>query len=85
MATEARQPRSETELTTRYARAMADENLRLQAEVDRLNRAITRVLTLIAPETAMAVQNGYDGTRLFTESDIRAALDPSDNDGASRG
>jgi len=43
-----------------------------RAEVDRLNRAITRVLVLIAPETQMA-QPLY-GDRYFDEADIRAAL-----------
>ena len=45
-----------------------------ECEVDRLNRAITRVLVLIAPETCMAAGR-LGGDRYFCESDIRAALE----------
>lgn len=37
--------------------------------------ALQRVEALIDPETGMAQGNGYNGDRLFTELDIRRAID----------
>ena len=52
---------------------VTQERDRALAEVERLNRAITRVLVLIAPETQTA-QPIY-GVRSFWASDIRKALE----------
>jgi len=66
------------ELRTALAATGADfiaatrERDEARTEVERLNRAITRVLVLIAPETQMA-QPLY-GERYFQEADIRTAL-----------
>ena len=46
---------------------------RVETEVDRLNRAITRVLVLIAPETQKV--HPMFPERYFREADIRAALE----------
>ena len=57
----------------RERQALRDEVGQQATEIGRLNRAITRVLVLIAPETQMA-QPLY-GDRYFDEADIRAALE----------
>ena len=56
------------------ARPSAPEaDLKREGEVERLNRAITRVLVLIAPESPTALPQFLE--RYFAEADIRAALD----------